>query len=435
VAGGMADWADRWTAARSESHLQEILKTEFGGMSEVLYNLAAASGEEKWARAGDRFIKKTFVTPLALRRDELRGLHANTHIPQAIAAARRYEFSSDPRFRDAAGFFWHTVAEARSFATGGTGNRESWHADPGLLAREWQGGTQHQECCCSYNMMKLTRRLYEWSGDPRYFDYYERNLFNHRLGAIQPETGHSSYFLSLAPGAWKTWCTEDQSFWCCTGTALEEFAKLTDSIYYHDSGGISVNLFIASELDATGKAVGLRQETRFPEEPRTRISIVAAPPSAWTLRLRIPAWAEGASAKLNGRPIEGMAGAGSFLHLSRVWRQGDRVDLELPMRLAAEAMPDDPTLQAFLCGPIVLAGDLGPAGLSDPLIHDQQGPQTDKAPMEVPSLSAGGKDPAAWLKPSGGGALDFQAVGQSRDLAIRPLNRLWERFAVYWKVS
>ena len=435
VAGGMADWADGWTAARSESHMQEILKTEFGGMSEVLYNLAASTGEEKWARAGDRFTKKTFVTPLGLRRDELKGLHANTHIPQAIAAARRYEISGDPRFHDAAQFFWHTVADARSYATGGTSNREFWRADPGRLAQEWHDGKQHQECCCAYNMLKLTRRLYQWSGDPRYFDYYERVLFNHRLGAIQPSTGHSMYFLSLTPGAWKTWNTEDRSFWCCTGTALEEFSKLTDSIYYQDSGGISVNLFIASALDAKEKGVALRQETRFPGDPRTAIVIESAPLSAFALRLRIPAWADGASAKLNGRPIEAMAGGGAYLHLSRTWQKGDRVDLELPMRLTAEAMPDDPTLQAFLYGPIVLAGDLGSEGLADALIQDQQGPDTDKAPMEVPGLKTVGEDPAQWLKPSGAGAMDFLAAEQSRDLAFGPLNRLWQRFAVYWKVA
>ena len=435
VAAGMADWAGRWTAARSESHMQEILKTEFGGMNEVLYNLAAATGERRWARAGDRFAKKTFFTPLALRRDELKGLHANTHIPQAIGAARRYEISSDPRFRQIAGFFWHTVAEARSYATGGTSNREFWRADPGRLAQEWRNGIQHQECCCAYNMLKLTRRLYEWSGDARYFDYYERVLFNHRLGAIQPETGHSMYFLSLAPGAWKTWNAENRSFWCCTGTALEEFAKLNDSIYYQDPGGIYVNLFIASELDARELGIGLRQETRFPEEPRTGISITATPPSTWTLRLRIPAWADGASAKLNGRKLDGMAGAGGYLDISRAWKKGDRVDLELPMRLASEAFPDDPTWQAFLYGPIVLAGDLGSQGLTDSLIQDRQGPETDKAPMETPTLKTSGKDPAEWLKPAGSNPLDFQTTGQPRDVAFRPLNRLWQRFAVYWKVS
>ena len=106
---GMADWADKWTASKSEEHMQDILNTEYGGMNEVLYNLAAATSDDRWAKAGDRFTKKRFFNPLALRRDELRGLHVNTHIPQVIGAARRYEISGDMRFHDVADFFWYEV--------------------------------------------------------------------------------------------------------------------------------------------------------------------------------------------------------------------------------------------------------------------------------------------------------------------------------------
>ena len=435
VAGGMADWADQWTASKTESHMQEILKSEYGGMNEALYNLAAETGEEKWARAGDRFTKKAFFTPLAQRRDELRNLHANTHIPQVIGAARRYEISSDPRFRDVADFFWSTVAGARTYATGGTSNAEAWLTDPGHLSLEWKASTHHQECCCAYNMLKLTRHLYEWKGDPRYFDYYERNLFNHRLGGIQPETGHSIYFLSMAPGAWKTLNTPDKTFWCCTGSALEDYSKLNDSIYYQDGEGIYVNLFIASELDAREQGIRLRQDTRFPDEPRTALTVAATPSSAWTMRLRVPQWASHAAVKINGRQLEGMAGGGSYLSVERVWKKGDRVEMELPMRLTAEAMPDDPSVQAFLYGPIVLAGDLGAQGLTESLIRDRQGPETARAPMDVPTLKASGKELTEWLRPDGRSGLEFRTSGLGQEIAFRPLNRLWQRFAVYWNVA
>src|SRR5205823_5529305 len=228
-----------------------------------------------------------------------------------IGAGRRFELTGDPRFRTVAEFFWYAVSSARTFATGGSSTAELWRTSPGRLAAEWRTGTHHQECCCAYNMMKLTRKLYGWNGDPRYFDYYERNLFNHRLGAIQPDTGHSVYFLSMSPGAWKGVCAEEKSFWCCTGTAFEEFSKLGDSIYFRDARGIAVNLFIASELDDKDRAIGLRQDTRFPEEPRTSISITKAPATAWTLRLRIPSWTSGAAVKVNGRALEATPGAGS----------------------------------------------------------------------------------------------------------------------------
>jgi DUF1680 family protein len=434
VAGRMADWADRWTAAKPEAHMQEILRTEYGGMNEVLYNLAAAAGEDRWARAGDRFTKKAFFAPLAQRRDELRNLHANTHIPQVTGAARRYEISSDPRFHDVADFFWYAVSSARTYATGGSSNVEAWLTDPGHLSLEMKSSTHHQECCCAYNMMKLTRHLYSWKADPRYFDYYERNLFNHRLGTIHQETGHTMYFLSLAPGAWKTLNSENDTFWCCTGTGVEEYSKLGDSIYSHDNAGVFVNLFIASELDAKDMGIRLRQETHFPEEPRTVLSIRETPASAWTLRLRVPAWASGAGVKVNGRKLDATASPGSYLAIARTWKKNDRVEMELPMRLTSEPIADDLTQQAFLYGPIVLAGDLGAEGLADALVVNQQAPETSKAPMTLPGLKAQGKDPAAWIRP-GSRPLEFHTSGQPRDITLRPLYQLWQRFAVYWNVS
>ena len=160
-----------------------------------------------------------------------------------------------------AAFFWETVSAGRTYSTGGSSNNELWLTGPRRLALEMGAASHHQECCCAYNMMKLSRQLYSWTGDPRYIDYYERNLLNHRLGTIQPGTGHSAYFLSLTAGAWKTFCSEDNSFWCCTGSALEEFAKLADTIYHQDGQGICVNLFIASELDDRERGIRLRQET------------------------------------------------------------------------------------------------------------------------------------------------------------------------------
>ena len=98
-----------------------------------------------------------------------------------------------------------------------------------------------------------------------YFDYYERVLLNHRIGTIRPKIGTTQYYLSLTPGVWKTFNTEDQTFWCCTGTGVEEYAKLNDSIYWRDDDGVYVNLFIASELDWPEKGFKLRQDTQYPE--------------------------------------------------------------------------------------------------------------------------------------------------------------------------
>jgi len=431
----LAAWVDTWTAARAEEHMQDILRTEFGGMNEVLYNLAGVTGNDRWAQAGDRFTKKVFFTPLALRQDQLKGLHANTHIPQVIGAARRCELSSDARFGNVASFFWETIAESRTYATGGSGNTESWLTNANHLAIELAASSHHQECCCAYNMMKLTRHLYGWSGNARYLDYYERNLFNHRLGMIQPETGLTSYFLSMSPGAWKTLCTEDDTFWCCTGSALEEFAKLNDTIYYHDGEGVFVNLFLSSSLNWKEHGIKLQQTTKFPESDRTLVHVLATPGTPWTLHLRVPAWTTtDCVAFINGKQVSASASPGSYLALRRVWKAGDRVEFILPMRLTVESLRDDPTSQAFLYGPIVLAGQF-PRGEIPFDFEHTQGPELNEvASTRVPDLKPHGEKLQDWIQPISGKPLHFRTTGQSQDLTLKPLNQSWDRFAVYWTV-
>jgi DUF1680 family protein len=430
-----AAWVDAWTADKPEEHMQDILKTEYGGMSEVLYNLAGVSGDDRWARVGDRFVKKSFFTPLAMRRDELKGLHANTHMPQVLGAARRYELSSDYRFGDVSEFFFETIAEGRTYATGGSANTEGWLVQPNHLSLEMKASSHHQECCCAYNMMKLARRLYSWNGDPRFIEYYERNLLNHRLGAIEPTTGLTTYFLSLTPGAWKTTCTEDQTFWCCTGSALEEYAKLNDSIYFHDADSLYVNLYAASEVHWRKRGIRLQQETAFPTAGHTVLTLHETPSEAWTLQLRIPAWTtESNVVSINGKPLDAAGTPGSYLTIRRRWKAGDRVEFSLPMRLTAEPLRDDRTQQAFLYGPLVLAGQF-PRGQIDFDLEHNQGPELQEAaPADVPSLVSNGRV-EEWIRPVAGQPTVFQTVGQRRNVTLKPLNQSWERFAVYWTVS
>jgi hypothetical protein len=451
---GMAAWADEWTAPKSEEQMQQILTIEFGGMAETLYHLAAVTNNDRWAMAGDRFQKRSFINPLASRRDELRGLHVNTHIPQAIAAARRYEISGDHRFHDVADYFFYEVTTARSYVTGGTSNAEAWLAPPRRLAAEWKLSPNTAECCCAYNMLKLARRLYSWNPDARYFDYYERLLLNHRIGTIRPKVGTTQYYLSLTPGVWKTFNTEDQTFWCCTGSGVEEYSKLNDSIYWRDGEGVYVNLFIPSELDWVERGFRLRQETRYPESQETTLTVTAARPEAMTLRVRVPGWLQSEPVvKLNGKALDASAAPGSYIAIHRSWKAGDRIEVPLPMHLHAEAMPDDPSIQAFLYGPLVLAGDLGGEGLTEAHLSGPNlrvgapnteqfgsplGPSNTTPPVPeiaIPAFHAAGADPSSWIKPSDK-LLTFRTTGQKQDVTLVPLNRLFDRrYSVYWHVS
>lgn len=432
---GVAKWVDVWTASKTPEHMQEILDNEFGGMNEVLYNLAIVTGDDRWAVTGDRFTKTKLFNPLALRKDKLRGLHANTHIPEVIGAARRYEISQDIRYRNVAEFFWDTVVESRTYATGGSSNKEHWETQPYHLGMELEESSHHQECCCAYNMMKLTRSLYMWTGRANYIDYYERNLFNHRLGTVEPETGLTSYFLSMTPGAWKAIATEDDSFWCCNGTALEEFSKLNDSIYFHDDHGVYVNLYAASSLNWKTRGIRLKQSTEFPQQPRTSIDIDDSPAEPWFLNFRVPPWTSRDMAiSINGEPVEGVAAPGSYFSIKRVWKRGDRIEVYLPMKLRLEAILDSPIWKAICYGPIILAGQFPATGLTDELLHKNQGPEVAKCPLNVPSIRGDDAALLAKIKPAGS-PLTFLLEASGQTVTLKPLYQSWERFAVYWKTE
>src|SRR5881394_1481108 len=316
----MAGWTASYTGSLSYDHMQRILGTEYGGMGEVLSNLYAVTGKPYYLHVAQRFDKKWFFDPLAAHRDELKGLHVNTHIPQVIAAARYYELTGERRYRDIAEYFWDEVVSERSYCTGGTSNGESWNTEPGKLATELSTSTT--ECCCAYNMMKLTRHLFGWSPDARLMDYYERTLFNHRLGTINPEDGTMMYYLPLASGYWKTFGKPFDSLWCCTGTGVEEYAKLTDTIYFHDEDSVYVNLYIDSSLEWPEKGLKLAQETRFPEQQGTTLTFSAKAPVQLSINLRIPYWVQGGSVKINGQPLPAFASPSSYLALNRVWKTG-----------------------------------------------------------------------------------------------------------------
>ncbi len=439
VLEGMARWTERWTQPLGADAMARLLEREYGGMNEVLYNMSALRDAPRWRVLGDRFNRERILAPLAAGRDELKGLHVNTTIPQIIGAARAYELSGDPGRRSAASYFWHTVTERRSYATGGTSNEENWNAEPGVLAKELSAYTQ--ECCVTYNMQKLTRHVFSWTADPRAADYYERAYYNGILGVQHPADGQKLYYVPLKGGYWKLFGTPLNDFWCCTGSMAEAFAKLGDSIYFHDATSVYVNLFVPSEVHWRERGIGLLQETRFPEADSTRLTITTARPARFALKVRVPYWTQGGHAALNGAQLGGFASPSSYFVLDRVWRNGDRLEVHLPMRLHVEAMPDDPTVQAVLFGPLVLAGRLGTAGLDAATLRagptaPRTVPEIAGEPVAVPTIKASSADPTAWLEPVPGRALEFRTRAGNPALSLVPLNRILdERYAVYWTVE
>lgn len=427
----MAHWVHSWSGPLSDQQLQRALLVEYGGMGEVLGNLYGITGKREYLGLAQRFDKKGFFGPLAAHRDELKGLHVNTHIPQVIAAARLYELTGDRQYWNIADYFWNEVTSERSYCTGGTSNFETWRTDPGVLST--QLGPHTTEDCCAYNMMKLTRRLFGWSPEARYMDYYERVLFNHRMGTIDPQTGTTVYYLSLGNGYSKIYAKPFDSFWCCNGTGAEEFAKLTDTIYFHDEGSIFVNLYIASELNWAEKGIRLTQRTSFPEEQGTTLTVLSNNPVNIDLKLRVPYWTKNGSVKINGHPLPVFSAPNSYLVLRGPWKNGDRIELSLPMHLHASSMPDNEGLQAAMYGPLVLAARFedGPKDRW----YRHFGSDEKQAPR--PALQFKGKidDPSSWIAPAEQ-KLTFRTVGQTENVVFVPLSSIvHEQYSVYHEIS
>ena len=435
---GMARWTERWVQPLDEAAMAQVLEREYGGMNELLYNLAAVTGDVRWQRLAQRFNRQRLLAPLADGHDQLDGLHANTTIPQIVGAARGFELTGTPELRAAAATFWQTVAQRRAYCTGGTSNGESWNTPPGVLAHELSGYTE--ESCVTYNMQKLTRLLFSWSADPGLADYYERTLYNGILGVQHPADGNKLYYLPLESGYWKLFGSPLHDFWCCTGSMAESFAKLGDSIYFHDDAGVYVNLFIASELVWSERELRLVLDTQFPREDTVRLRVHTARPQRLRVRLRVPYWTAGGAAQLNGEPLPAFAAPGSYFQLERRWRDGDELTVRLPMHLHLARMPDDSSLQAVMYGPLVLAGRMGSAGLDAAHLRAEptaprRVPEYRAPPLAAPPIVANPADPASWLEPLPGRALAFRTTGQAQPMTLEPLNGIFdERYAVYWKV-
>ena len=255
------------------------------------------------------------------------------------------------------------------------------------------------------------------------------------LGTIDTSNGHTQYYLGVVPGSWRTFGTEDDSFWCCNGTGTEEYSKLADSIYFRSADAVFVNLFIPSDLYWKERHIRLRQTNQFPHEPRTHLEVIVDSPQHFALNIRVPSWVSSFPAvSVNGKPLELSAGPGSYLVLARSWRNGDQIEVTLPMSVCARPMPDDPSQQAFLYGPLLLADIVGDRRVPEKLAIGLMGPEFKKhAPPPVPELHAVSADSNEWIRKRPE-SLTFDVPGS---VTLVPFNSIGagQLYSVYWKVS
>ncbi|MCX6907973.1 MAG: glycoside hydrolase family 127 protein [Verrucomicrobia bacterium] len=429
----VADWLKLRIAKLSHEQQQKALGNEHGGINEAFANLHAITGNPDHLKLALAFNHEFIFDPLARGEDKLNGLHANTQIPKINGAAREYEMTGEKKFGDVAKFFWERVALHRSYCIGGHSDREHFHP---IEESSKHLSPATAETCNTYNMLKLTRHVFAWEPTARTMDFYERALFNHILGSQDPKTGMPIYFASLKPGHFKSYSTPTNSFWCCTGTGMENHAKYADTIYFHDNDSLYVNLFIASELTWKEKGLVVRQETKFPESETTRLTLKCAKPVELCLKIRRPAWAVEFAVMVNGKAVEPPPHVGGYVELRRTWKSGDKVEVRMPMALRTEAMPDNPSVVAVLYGPIVLAGELGTAGLekTSPYVKSQLDLERHPVP-DIPTLVSEPGKLLAHIEPVADKPLTFRTkgIGQPNDVTLIPYYRLHhQRLAVYW---
>lgn len=443
---GFGDWCGSVVAGLPDERMQDMLGHEYGGMNEVLADLHAITGNPKYIELARRFNHRSIFQPLENREDRLTGLHANTQIPKITGMERVAALLRDEPLHTGARFFWETVTRNRSPVFGGNSVSEHFN-DP----KNFQGMLEHREgpeTCNTYNMLRLTEELFVAEPNAAYADYYERALYNHILASINTEHPGYVYFTPIRPEHYRVYSVPEKAFWCCVGTGMENPGKYGGFIYARARDGVYVNLFIPSRLEAPGTGMVLTQETTFPDEERTRLTLMLKEPAVFTMNLRHPGWvAAGAfTVAINGKPESVVSTPSSYAAIRRTWRNGDTIEVGLPMRTTAERLPDGSDWVAILRGPIVLAHPAGTRDLEGQFASDGRMSQVAHGPLvpldQPPALICTEEElPRYIIRDDAAGPLAFRIKdvvhpASEEGLPLIPFFRLHEqRYQMYWNLT
>ena len=376
VARGIGDWtADRAATWSPETH-RTVLNIEFGGMNDALYTLYEFTGEDRYAAAAHMFDDPLLYEKIGSKgKDVLNNHHANTTIPKFIGAANRYHVCQGKAMESsinkqtagtidasnelaAAEAFWDMVITRHTYANGGTSEWEHFGADYILNAERTNC---NNETCNVYNMLKLSRLLWEITGNIKYLQYYENAFLNTILSSQDPETGMTTYFQPMATGYFRVYGTPYHSFWCCTGSGMENFTKLQDSLYFRDGNKICVSLYLDSVLTDPETGISLEQKgdlTRSDSMEFTLTSLKGGIADV-ALAFRIPDYL---SAPLTISTPSGSVTyeiQNGFAVVNGPFPSGSTFTVTLPKTLRAENLPDAENVLAFRYGPYLLSADLG----------------------------------------------------------------------------
>ena len=435
------DWAIAITKGLSDQQMQEMLDTEQGGMNEVLADAYQLSGDKKYLTAAMRFSHQRLMRPLARRQDSLDNIHANTQVPKAVGFQRIGELNHESGFETAGEFFWETVTGNRSLAFGGNSRREFFPS--AKASADFINDVEGPETCNTYNMLKLTEGLFREQPEGKYADYYERALYNHILSTQHPVHGGYVYFTPARPRHYRVYSAPNEAMWCCVGSGMENHSKYNEFIYTHQKDALYLNLFVASELDWKEKKIKIRQQTNFPDEEATRLTVTAGT-AAFTLQLRHPGWIKNKDMqiRINGREYPYTVSAASYIAIQRKWKKGDVVDISLPMQTTLEHLPNLPEYVAIMHGPILLGAKTKTESLKGLVANDGRWGHiagaaklpVDQAPILIDENveAIPGK-----IVPVEGHPMQFSFAGtriiNKEDMVLEPFYRIHDsRYMIYW---
>lgn len=372
VAEKLGDWIYARVSKWDLKTNQKVLETEYGGMNDCLYELYSYSHNKHHLEAAQKFDEKAlFLMAAKGEKNCLDGKHANTQIPKFIGAIKRYNVlkqlgeakQEDEAYLVDAEKFFEMVVKRHSFVTGGISVMEHFRKDYHLDEIRTQTNC---ESCCAHNMLKLAKELFKATRKKEYADYYETTLRNAIMGAVKTESGAASYFTPMATGYYKTFGEEDPEknmFWCCTGSGMENFTKLGDSIYFRANDTLLVNQYVASKVTWEEKNLVLTQKSDVTKSEEISFVLNALHDkeiSDVAIALRIPDWMHGeATIYVNGAEKMTAAGNSEYVLLERNWEDGDVIMAKYPMSVESVGLLDQDAVFAFRYGPTVLAAKLG----------------------------------------------------------------------------
>ena len=365
VASKLGDWLYARSNGWSAANKSRVLGQEYGGLNDALYELYKYTKSANHLTVAHVFDDTSLFTTTAAGTDTLNGKHANMTIPKFIGALNRYRTvgSSESSYFTAADQFLTIVLKSHTYITGGNSEDEHFH-QPGILDAERDN--VNNETCNAYNMSKFAHDLFKTKGDVKYADYYERVHINEILSSMNPDTGMTTYFKPMGTGYFKAFGTTTNSFWCCTGTGMENFTRLGDSVYYHDAKDLWVTLYVSSSLNWKDRGLSLTQTTDLPLSNKVSFTISAAPLDAVNVSFRKPYWlasCQSMTVSVNSQSFNAVDSSG-FLGVSRVWQVGDKVELTIPAEVQVSRLPDNQNAVAFTYGPLVLSAGLGTASMT-----------------------------------------------------------------------